>query len=461
MANPRSLDEALRSHLPGGSRMRPTVNPDGLIGLNTWARIAGTDRGVSFHLGLEASLLGPSPKRPPDYLFIETTKPELDGLPPAEWARSMFMALCMELQPSLATASSMGERGAIGRRYGWAREHLSWLTFLGADEIRGLDRAALERTPGVEVTQAGEGLIIQLGQAPAARTYAKFLRIVDAAESVVGLQRIAALKERRSSVHVGYPAPPAPERAPTPIRTRIVKPAAAIDDAGAQHVLGHRYEGVRVANLEYRTPGGVLEGFEAVKCDFDNVGIGTTDSRLAPVVVRNCRLVRCRAQQPSLWYATFEDCVIDGLRGAMSYYTSGPLLKHVVVRGNVDTFFIRPPGQIKPDPVASTRHMDYYADVDWALDISEARFRRCDIDGVPGRLVRRDPATQVLITRDRVLTTPWEEVMAGTVEFFSVQGFVRSGAESEVVVACPRDDRFEAALASLALMREAGIAEPD
>jgi hypothetical protein len=64
-------------------------------------------------------------------------------------------------------------------------------------------------------------------------------------------------------------------------------------------------------------------------------------------------------------------------------------------------------------------------------------------------------------TRDRVLATPWEEVMAGTVEFFSVQGFVTSGAESDVPVACPRDDRFEAALASLARMREAGIAEPD
>jgi hypothetical protein len=394
-------------------------------------------------------------------VFLETTKPEIDGLPPAEWVRPLFLALCTELQPSMATASSMGERGAQRRRYGSAAEHLAWLTFLGADATNGLALAAVQRVPGIEITQTGEGLVIQLGPAPAARTYSAFLRMLDAAEHVVGPEIVAALMERRSSVHAGYPSLREPDPPPTPIRQWITKPQFSVDAAGTEHWGGRRYEGVRVANLEYRTPGGVLEGFEAVKCDLDHVHLGTYDSRLAPVVVRSCRLERCRVSQPSLWFVQIEDCVIDGLRGSMQYLTIGPLLKHVVVKGSVDTFFIRPPGQIKPDPVASTRHMDFYADVDWALDISQASFKRCDIDGVPGRLVRRDPATQVLITRERVLATAWQQVTTGTVELYGIDRFVKSGRDSVVLVACTRGDRFEAALASFARMREAGIAEPD
>jgi hypothetical protein len=40
-----------------------------------------------------------------------------------------------------------------------------------------------------------------------------------------------------------------------------------------------------------------------------------------------------------------------------------------------------------------------YADIEWALDISEAVFSDVDLSYVPGDLVRRGPETQFLIRR--------------------------------------------------------------
>jgi hypothetical protein len=44
----------------------------------------------------------------------------------------------------------------------------------------------------------------------------------------------------------------------------------------------------------------------------------------------------------------------------------------------------------------------FYEGVEWALDISRARFRGLDLRSLPGHLVRRDPARHALILTERV-----------------------------------------------------------
>ena len=110
---------------------------------------------------------------------------------------------------------------------------------------------------------------------------------------------------------------------------------------------------------------------------------------------------------------------------------------------------------------AIVRHKDFYETVDWALDISEARLTRCDISGVPGHLVRRDPATQILITRERALAAQWTAVAPQTPEYYGIERLLESPMDSTVLVACPRDKDFDRTLATFARLREAGIAEPD
>jgi hypothetical protein len=461
MSKPGDMDAVLRRHLPGGSDTRPTRAPDEWAFGDGQARIGGADRGASLTIGFVASLHGPRPERPCDFVFIETTKPEIDGLAPATWVESLFSALCEELSPALATASSQGERMAQHRHNGTVGQHLAWLTYLSDAESTGIDIAGLERIPEVGVGRLGNGILLRLGPPPAARTYSRYLRIVDAADAVIGRERVANLLARRSSIEAGYPALPRLEPTPTPIRELIVKPTITVDESGMERIRGRRYEGVRVADIDYRKPGAVLEGFEAVKCEFDHVLLGAVDEREAPIVVRDCRLERCRISQVSFWFVQIEDCVVDTIRGSMEMLTDGLLLRHVVVRGSVDSLYLRHPGRIRPDLRAIERHRAFYEQVDWALDISAARLQRCEISGVPGRLVRRDPSTQILVTRERVLAAPWQEVAAHTPEFFAIQTFLKSPMDSEVLVACPRDDTFDKALATFARLREAGIAEPD
>jgi pentatricopeptide repeat protein len=178
-----------------------------------------------------------------------------------------------------------------------------------------------------------------------------------------------------------------------------------------------------------------------------------------PVVVRNCTLTRCRIWKAYLRYVLLEDSIVDGLSGSQ-FMTREVLLKHVVIRGPVDSIDIRHPRQVMgPEPLIAL-HAAHYETVDWALDISEARFARCDIGGVPGRLVRRDPATQVLVTRERVLAAPWREVAQGEWKI-GIERLLKAEADSEVFVACLRGGRFEETLAVFQRLREAGIAEPD
>jgi hypothetical protein len=267
VSEPGSLDAVLRSHLPGGAKFPRTIGD--AHSFDAHVRLGGTDRGVTFALGVEASLRGADPKRPADFVFVETTKPEIDAVPAPDWIEPLFRALCRELQPAIATASSMGERGAQGRVYGPGDPHIGWLTYFGSAESADLDMSKLRQVDGLELERFGEGLLLRLGPAPSTR----------------------------------------------------------------------RWTG----------------------------------------------------------------------------------------------------------PWTSRRRS-------WL----DARCRACPAASSVG-----DPKTQILITRERVLAALWRDVAAGTLEFFGIEGFLRTSGDSFVEVACPRANDFQERLASFARLREAGIAEPD
>jgi len=103
-----------------------------------------------------------------------------------------------------------------------------------------------------------------------------------------------------------------------------------------------------------------------------------------------------------------------------------------------------------------------YASIDWALDIREAEFEECDLRGIPGHLVRRDPETQILVTRERVMEGVWRELdLSRTYWPASLEGLLEDERSDEVLVAPKLATDFEDLLAGLNLLREAGVAEPD
>jgi hypothetical protein len=103
--------------------------------------------------------------------------------------------------------------------------------------------------------------------------------------------------------------------------------------------------------------------------------------------------------------------------------------------------------------------------VDWALDISEALFKEFDMHGVPARLVRRDPATQVIVTREKALQPGWRSKLDPSNTFwpFVIDLFLQDG-EPDIVLVAPKGKRkkdYLSLLDGLNDLRQAGVAEPD
>jgi hypothetical protein len=119
-------------------------------------------------------------------------------------------------------------------------------------------------------------------------------------------------------------------------------------------------------------------------------------------------------------------------------------------------------------PTPRQRAMDaanaaFYATVDWALDIRDAEFQEAVLRGIPARLVRRDPSSQVIITRARVADrTRWESI-AGLDPVLSItlDTFLRGTEDDEVVVAPKAHKDFAQRLEGFGMLRARGILEEE
>ena len=185
--------------------------------------------------------------------------------------------------------------------------------------------------------------------------------------------------------------------------------------------------------------------------------------------MRNVRLIGCEVMGCALNAAIVEDVVVDGLETHGDLLqTWGAVFKHVTLRGDIGRIMISPAvatGLAKPHEQRAFDQANaaYYATVDWALDISEARFfGECDIRGIPARLIRRDPETQVVVTREKALSGEWRKVdLSDTWWGGWIELFLRDGDPDVVLVAPKRHPRYRVLLEGLRKLREAGIAEPD
>ncbi len=453
---PGSLDESIQAHRPGGMRAKPTLGLDRWTSAEMRARLTGADRGASIDIACVGSPRSGEPASISG-LLVETTRREIDGDPAGVWIERLFRAMCAQLAPPWARAGSLGERMS-GRRRG-AGGRVEWLTYLGHEAAAGVRVGDLRGIDGVDVEDLSGGLLIRLDPSPGSRRTTAYWQRLQTVEATIGRPRpVAAEPPQSGTESMARPIRPA-VGVPIPL---VPRPTVTRTEGGTRHLQGARYERARFAQLQLREPGAVLEGFEAVRCEFDNVALGPRADGAQPVVVRSCTLTRRRSRAVSLGLVVVEDCLIDGHAGGFMA-TASVLLRHVVMRGPIDALDLRSPRQLQvaSRPSLPRLHAEHYRTVDWTLDIREARFRRCDIGGVPGHLVRRDPTTQVLVTRARALAGPWREATGGHFWRVGIERLLESGDDSRVFVAGPRGDRFEQELAVIGRLREAGIAVPD
>jgi hypothetical protein len=228
------------------------------------------------------------------------------------------------------------------------------------------------------------------------------------------------------------------------------------------------YEAEEFADFLDRDSGRTFSDLEFRKCSFLGCGISTTfDPRLRSTV-RNVRLINCQARGCSVDAAIVEDVLVDGLKTHGMLHTWGAVFKHVTLRGRIGEVMI----SHMVGPVTATAGQQaawdeanaaYYAKIDWALDIREAVTFDLDLRGVPARLVRRDPATQVIVTREKALEGRWRELgLEQDTHWPAAIEFLLEHGRSDVVLVAPKRARnFTRLLEGLRILRDAGIAESD
>lgn len=217
----------------------------------------------------------------------------------------------------------------------------------------------------------------------------------------------------------------------------------------------------------------LLENMAFKRCEFSRCALSLTDQLDRISTVRNVELRYCSAIDCHMGPAVLSNVIVNGLATSDLFIIWCPYLDRVQLSGTIGRMKInthaRPStfGNEKQQPFDEYRAA-FYADVEWALDISEARFKEFDLRGVPSHLVRRDPDSQIIVTRERALqiaTPGWETKLESldTHWPFVINLFLSDGDPEIILVAplaAPRAER-DALLRALQEFRRIGLAEPD
>lgn len=160
--------------------------------------------------------------------------------------------------------------------------------------------------------------------------------------------------------------------------------------------------------------GGVYEDLEFENCEFFGCDISLTDDPAFRSIVRRATLRNCTfSGSRSLGQGVFEDILIENFKAPGDLVPCGAAFKHLTLRGRIsrliinnEPFFSYPWQKHAPEAFRRA-NLEYYESIDWALDIREARFRDSAIR-LPARLIRRDPATQIIVRKSQLLANDWK-----------------------------------------------------
>ncbi|MFE6851735.1 hypothetical protein ACFVDH_13205 [Streptomyces sp. NPDC057674] len=225
-----------------------------------------------------------------------------------------------------------------------------------------------------------------------------------------------------------------------------------------------KYEKEKFRNLKSVGSGRDLADVQLVRCEFNGCTLAQFDDPGFGLVVRDVVAEKVSAKRCVVDGVRFEDVRIDGLTVSSLTHLTGCVFRRVTLRGRIGSLMATSPNFGLPEDVREAfvgGVEQFYAGADpateWALDITEAEFTEADLYYVPGHLVRRDPATQFLLHRDRLAG-----VDLSSLPLFAqiaVERFGETPFESIVAVAPRRSPNFAERLAAYEALRAAGVAE--
>jgi hypothetical protein len=205
-------------------------------------------------------------------------------------------------------------------------------------------------------------------------------------------------------------------------------------------------------------------------CTFDNCALSLTKSVALRSKVCNVQLFNCYSFNSDVGPAILEDVLVDGLKTNDLLIFWAPLFKHVSIKGKCGKFKINQVAHYEDRSSDFQRPFDdarrrFYDSSDWALDISEASFVQVEFHSIPARLIRRNPKTQVVVTREKAIRPGWRDHLSERCDYWlpHIGGLLADG-DPDIVLAAPcgktkRD--FQRFVDGLNELRDVGVAEPE
>ncbi|MEV5527434.1 hypothetical protein [Streptomyces prunicolor] len=157
-----------------------------------------------------------------------------------------------------------------------------------------------------------------------------------------------------------------------------------------------------------------LDGYEI----FGGSAEAVDDPRRRPVF-RRVTLRDCKARACTLEGALLDEVTVDGLvvDDDELLRVAACAFRRVVLRGAIRNLLVVPglgvhPGHLPQlyDRANGEHWVELLSEGDWALDISEVSGSLSLRPGIPARLIRRDPLTQVVMTSEQVASGAWRAV---------------------------------------------------
>lgn len=205
-----------------------------------------------------------------------------------------------------------------------------------------------------------------------------------------------------------------------------------------------------------------VEDVKLVNCELIGEALTTYGAPINRSTARNVQLRNCRVNSFFGIGAVFDEVNVDGLRtSVMPAIFNACVFRHVVLRGEMGRFLFNS-NVCHDDDVRNNKfraaNAKYYRDIDWALDISNAKAACIEIRGtIPAALIRRNPDEQFLMTREVAEGERWREYEPfGSFEI-AVSTFLCSDGNDNVFVAARRSRHFKTELSFYQRLRAARL----
>jgi hypothetical protein len=213
-----------------------------------------------------------------------------------------------------------------------------------------------------------------------------------------------------------------------------------------------------------------LQDLRLVSCIFDNCGVAPTAVPEHMARIKNVELIDCYNLNSQINACYLSDVRVENLKTGDLMLVWAPMLTHFTLAGKIGRVkineFMRLHGITAAQEAAwQEMRREHYAQVDWALDISVAKPLLLDIAGIPAAKIRRNPETQIVVTRARLHDKRQVDAIPDLEDTlrFMLRSFAGSDAADAVFVApTGRPAKaFKPVLEGFAALRRAGLAEPD